>query len=314
MSNTKKNVFLTWGGQRSKAVAAVFNDMLPCFIHSVRPFFSDDHIGAGERWRQVLADELANQLTCITFITGDAHNRPWVNYEAGAISRDVDKSRVVPLFFDVHPADLDSGHPLLQFNAVRFLKDDVLGLVQSINQQMEAPTTDAALEQSFDSFWPQLESRVDEIISKPQGDGVPTSAPASDPKDEMLAEILLLARELHRDQPTKQVHIGNSSDSDPRQRRRLVFRQLASQVRELGDIYGWDLVAHWLTLSGYSVTGSELREIAWRRLRLSREKQSELGEAIDWVAARLESEVVRREGHEDLEEPESPVGTDADLD
>jgi hypothetical protein len=68
-------------------------------------------------------------------------DEPWLNFEAGALSKSVQKGRVHPLLFALDPRKLIG--PLGQFQATRFSKDDVKKLVKAINCDAGAGTLPA---------------------------------------------------------------------------------------------------------------------------------------------------------------------------
>ena len=60
----------------------------------------------------------------IRCLTHDSIRDPWVNFEAGTLSKAVDKSRVSPLLFHLKPSDIDQNSPLLQFQSTTCNKAD----------------------------------------------------------------------------------------------------------------------------------------------------------------------------------------------
>ena len=45
-------VFISWSGKRSKALAAHLREWLPLALSHVKPWMSDTDIAAGSRWEQ----------------------------------------------------------------------------------------------------------------------------------------------------------------------------------------------------------------------------------------------------------------------
>jgi hypothetical protein len=79
---------------------------LPGVINDVNPFMSDE-IEPGARWQQEISTELESTDFGIIFVTAANQHRPWLNFEAGALAKAVDISRVVPLAIDLRPAEID---------------------------------------------------------------------------------------------------------------------------------------------------------------------------------------------------------------
>ncbi|HHM2111315.1 TPA: toll-Interleukin receptor, partial [Klebsiella pneumoniae] len=51
-------VFISWSGQRSKAVAELFNDWLKCVIQASQPWISTRDIDRGAIWFSEINDKL----------------------------------------------------------------------------------------------------------------------------------------------------------------------------------------------------------------------------------------------------------------
>jgi hypothetical protein len=52
------NVFLSWSGAKSKAVAEILKKYLPSMINQVEPWLSSQQIDAGARWSAEIAKNL----------------------------------------------------------------------------------------------------------------------------------------------------------------------------------------------------------------------------------------------------------------
>jgi hypothetical protein len=52
-------------------------------------------------------------------------------FEAGAISRTVEKARICPVLFDIEPTDVEG--PLARFQATTFSEDEIFRLLTTIN-------------------------------------------------------------------------------------------------------------------------------------------------------------------------------------
>lgn len=89
---------------------------------------------------------------------------PWILFEAGALSKIVDKSHVCPLLIDIKPSDLSG--PLTQFNATNFEKMDFVKLVKSINKANDDSSIDETIvERSFNACWPEMEQEIQKSIN-----------------------------------------------------------------------------------------------------------------------------------------------------
>src|SRR4030042_1974861 len=120
-------VFLSWSGTLSHAVACVFRDWLPSVIQTAEPYVSSEDIDKGARWAADISKELESSSFGILFITKDNTDAPWINFEAGALSKTVDKSRVAPFLFGRKRSEITQG-PLLQFQSTVYNRSDMTKL------------------------------------------------------------------------------------------------------------------------------------------------------------------------------------------
>ena len=108
-------VFLSWSGDLSHKVAVVLRDWLPSVIQSIEPYVSSEDIDKGARWSTDIAKELEASAFGVLCVTQENLESPWLNFEAGALSKTVDKSRVCPFLYGVKRSEIKG--PLLQFQS-----------------------------------------------------------------------------------------------------------------------------------------------------------------------------------------------------
>ena len=85
-------------------------------------------------------------------------------FEAGAISKVVDESRVCPIVFGIKTTDLVG--PLEGFQAIDFNETDVRQLLRTVNKAAkEAGLSERSLDEQFDKWWSDLEQKVQAISS-----------------------------------------------------------------------------------------------------------------------------------------------------
>ena len=110
-------------------------------------------------------------------------------FEAGALSKAVTSSRVIPYLLGFEPHELQG--PLSQFQAVRADRAGTLRLVSAVNAAGEIPLLPSELlEEAFRIWWPQIEPTIERLaVAKPSN----TSAPKRS-VESMLGEILELTR------------------------------------------------------------------------------------------------------------------------
>ena len=184
-------VFISWSGERSRKVAVALHDWLPSVIQSVRPFMSASDIETGSRWSSELAIHLEDAQFGLICVTQENLEAPWLLFEAGALSKSIDTSRVVPFLYGVSQAELQG--PLAQFQAGLATKDFTLDVIKSINEASGESGLDATrLDVAFETWWPRLESS---LLNIPEA--AETSPPPRETRD-ILEEILHLCRQMSR--------------------------------------------------------------------------------------------------------------------
>jgi hypothetical protein len=89
-SDIRQNIFLSWSGNRSEWIAQAFFDLLPVTIQASKPWMSAQSIDKGTRSLQEIAKALDGIKFGITFLTPENLTEPWILYEAGALTKNVD--------------------------------------------------------------------------------------------------------------------------------------------------------------------------------------------------------------------------------
>ncbi len=170
-------VFISWSGPLGKGIAGAFNEWLPHVLQAVKPYFSQD-MPKGKHWAFQLADVLRDCRVGIIVVTPDSLCSPWINFEAGALSKEFTESRVCTVLFDISPSDLVG--PLAQFQACRFEKDEFRQVVASINSALgENSLSESQLSRVYRKWWPDLRERVEPILEARASREVADAAPAN---------------------------------------------------------------------------------------------------------------------------------------
>ncbi len=155
-------VFISWSGQRSAAVADALRYWLPKVIQALEPWTSAEDIEKGARWRSGLASELEQSSVGIICLTRENLDSTWIHFEAGALSKQQQKTLVCTFLFDLEPTDVRE--PLAQFQATTSKKDDVRKLIFTINNTLgDSKLPESELGESFEVWWPKLEERITKI-------------------------------------------------------------------------------------------------------------------------------------------------------
>jgi hypothetical protein len=161
-------------------------------MNSVEPFVSSEDIYAGARWQTDIASTLDISNFGIVCVTRDNQASPWLNFEAGALAKAVDISRVIPLAIDLKPSDVEL--PLGQFQAQPATEDGLRAVVLSINDALgEQRLADGLLRTSFGVWWPSLNEQLETIEQE-----TTTTAPPGRTDRELIEETLDTVRSFAR--------------------------------------------------------------------------------------------------------------------
>ncbi|MCR6663941.1 MAG: toll/interleukin-1 receptor domain-containing protein [Luteimonas sp.] len=183
-------IFISWSGERSKRVSLLLKEWLSCVIQSVRPWVSSKDIDRGSLWFSEISQQLGETSVGVICLTQENKEKPWILFEAGALAKGLNSSRVCTLLIDLEPKDI--GDPLAQFNHTAPNKEGIFDLVQTLNAATDRPLDEKVLDRAFQTYWPQFESELQEILKDTK------AATPSKPRkpDDVLGEILDNTRSL----------------------------------------------------------------------------------------------------------------------
>jgi hypothetical protein len=185
-------VFISWSGELSKKVAEAFREWLPNVIQQLEPFLSSGDIGAGTDWNNVLRQELDQTSYGIICLTKENWQKPWINFEAGSLSKSIVKSRCMTFLIDIMQKDITG--PLAQFNHTKFEKNEVKKMLVGLNEACEPCLTEVKLTTAFDKWWPELEVKLNAILSEANSLETPGEEAKGRSTDEILEELVELVR------------------------------------------------------------------------------------------------------------------------
>lgn len=181
-------VFISWSGERSKALAIALKEWIPLILQYAQPWVSEKDISAGDRWAQAISGELDSSNFGILCITPENLSSEWILFEAGALSKSMLDAKVIPLLFGLELSDLSG--PLSQFQALKVDQQGVMDVIKAINAVSETKASEATINQLVPALWPQLQYKINDI---------PGKAPAGKhtrPQGEILEELVSQVRGL----------------------------------------------------------------------------------------------------------------------
>ncbi len=184
------NLFISWSGPISGKIGEILRRWFPSALHFTKPYFSPDDIEKGSRWDSEISRELDASDFGIICLTAENLARPWIMFEAGALAKHFDSSRVCPVLFGIDR--VPTHEPLAQFQLTKFAKKDFKKLFKSINGLCGDLKLDQdVLNEVYEMWWPRLEKQVQSVLKLTSEKSTQSEPPTT---DEMIKEILDLSR------------------------------------------------------------------------------------------------------------------------
>ncbi|MEM9367358.1 MAG: toll/interleukin-1 receptor domain-containing protein [Planctomycetota bacterium] len=221
-------VFISWSGDLSKRLAEALRRWLPCVLQNVEPYFTPEDIKKGTRWSSDITGELESSDIGVICLTKSNTTQPWILFEAGALSKRFERSKVCTVLFDLEPTDVTG--PLTIFQATRFEKADFKKLVKAINSAaQENKLDDAVLDDVFDKWWPDLEQKVQAILGDQTDDTPADTRTERDMLEELLELTRLQSQGSNNQNSLAQAEVHSTSDV------KFVLKLLDRVLRALGS-------------------------------------------------------------------------------
>jgi DNA-binding MarR family transcriptional regulator len=208
-------IFISWSDETSHAVALTLGDWIPSVIQAVETTVSPEDIRKGTRWVNDVSKELNQTSLGILCVVPGNIGAPWLNFEAGALLKFVDISKVIPLLMDVKRSDLDNG-PLAQFPSAIYEKNDMYQILETINKNTEeGRLSEERLRNAFEVWWPKLELDVESIRKKEINEIQDTDKPEEKPDTEKPEKKPERTVEAARKSETKKTQDADQPEKTP---------------------------------------------------------------------------------------------------
>lgn len=154
-------VFISWSGEKSRMVAKGLCESVFLSSQVIWPWMSSEDIDLGARWADDLARNLDDTNAGVLCLTKANLAAPWIIFEAGALSKSVERGCVIPYLIDVGFDELPA--PLQQFQSVRADKDGTRRLLHRIFElHPENRRPPQFLDRLFSFIWPEMEQVLQE--------------------------------------------------------------------------------------------------------------------------------------------------------
>lgn len=185
-------VFISWSGERSRDIALIWKSLIEDTFDSVNAFVSHRDISPGARGLTTIKAQLDGTSVGIPIVTRDNVGAPWINFESGALSKEVPNApaMVMPCLVDYKdPSELTG--PLTQFQAKLLNQDGVEEILSTISRAnaIEWQRKKAG----FEARWPEFERQFNLYKTSPED-----KEEARRSIDDMLAEIVNNTRVLRK--------------------------------------------------------------------------------------------------------------------
>ena len=208
------DLFLSWSSPRSQSLANIFDKWIQKVFPTLNVYLSSREITPGERWRDSVGKGLESTSFGIFFLVKENIDSPWINFEAGAISKYIAESNVVPLLHEIKPEELPG--PLAQFQAMSINKEGIKRIVHSINRSLQdnRRIPEDRLEDIFEKWYPDFESEYNNF-SKENKSEISESPSNLLTVNDQVGQVLNLVRSIDRrltDLETVSTNLKKSSE------------------------------------------------------------------------------------------------------
>jgi len=157
-------IFISWSGKESHEIAVLLGDWLPSVIQAVETCVSPEDHRKGTGWVSEVSKELNQSSFGILCVVSGNIGTPWLNFEAGVLSKCLGVAKVIPLLIDVEKSELDHG-PLAQFPSAVCDKNDMYQILETFNENTEKlRLSEERLRNTFELWWPKLDLDVKSIL------------------------------------------------------------------------------------------------------------------------------------------------------
>lgn len=187
------NIFISWSGSLSQDLAEELHRWIPSVLQFSKPYFTPKDIEKGAKWNSEISKKLSETNIGLVILTRDNTTKPWILFEAGALSKDRERSRICSVLFGIDNTDISG--PLSTFQTTKFDKVEFKKLMNTINDSGgDQKLTKETFDSVFDMWWPNLQEKISAILSK---DSSNDDSELRDDRD-ILEEVLNLTRSLNQ--------------------------------------------------------------------------------------------------------------------
>lgn len=184
-------VFISWSGN-TKAVAQAIYNCFPSLFDDAKPWISTEN-RSGSIWLPEIDKQLSDTDFGIVCVSKQNQGAPWLNYEAGALSRKVDAKReLMPVLLVDFDDTVEVTGPLTGFQMKFATLDDFFSIMKDLNESELGPGIDNdILRLRVELIWPSIEAEVQKIKG-----GNESQAASKRTEDDKYEELLVTVRDI----------------------------------------------------------------------------------------------------------------------
>jgi hypothetical protein len=156
----RRGVFVSWSQPAAAEIARHLKPFLEDVLGTATIFMSQA-MEAGTRWSMEIPQRLESCNAGLVLVTPENRREPWLHFEAGALSKQIDESRVVPLLCGGASVGDIQGTPLSLFQAANLNHDEFIAICVSFGHAFGTP--EDTVRRRFDKSWPELEQEVSNV-------------------------------------------------------------------------------------------------------------------------------------------------------
>lgn len=222
-------VFISWSGD-SKATAHAIYKALPTLFDTADPWISVEN-RSGSMWLAQIDTELSSTDFGIVCVTKANQHAPWLNFEAGALSRRVDAKReLMPVLLIGIDSMNEVEGPITGFQMKIADLEGFLDVMKDLNNSELGPKiNDNILRRRVQDAWPSIEAEVKKVR---EGDNSQAADRRTD--SEKIDELLDVARSMARSITPKIAISGEPAPFVTSEIKRTIAKEIGDLAEQFG--------------------------------------------------------------------------------
>lgn len=226
-------VFISWSGN-SKGVAQAIHKALPTLFDRANPWISTAN-RSGSIWLPEIDKQLSDTDFGIVCVTKENQHAPWLNFEAGALSRRVDAKReLMPVLLIDFDAMNEVEGPVTGFQMQMATLDGFFAIMKDLNSCELGPNiNEKILRSRVELAWIEIEKEVRKVKESQSS----TQVEARTDSDK-IDEVLDVVRGLSKAGSVRSWATGVVEERLDSEEKRLAAKAIgdAAKVHELGEV------------------------------------------------------------------------------